>query len=443
MTERTERGIRHLTPEGRNGAYGTERSGKGRVFHGRFVSVPEPDTLQVMDSAYVSVDAAGRIRSIRPEKPDTEGGAETVELGDALVIPAFTDLHLHSAQLPMAGLGCDGTGEEWFRLYCHPTEQAYAEPENAERVNAALTDQLLRYGSLHAVMMTASDLPSALNLVSHLRRRGLEAFVGKMNSDFSEDGQAPETTEASLQGTETLIRALEGEDRIRCILSPEYIPACSEALLDALGRLAKRYGLPVQSHMNENPFDTAAVRKRFPEERTYARVWDRFGLFGQTPTVMAHCTYAEEESLALMARRGVFLAYCPDAIVHIPNDRYLNVRECMRKGIPVGLGSDVGGGHTLDMRRVIVNAQLVSKVSGRTDPLTLTEAFYLGTRGGGRFFGDTGCFAEGMYFDALVIDDRELRQFRPYTLPERLARFLYAGSAEMIRGRILRGVRTG
>ncbi len=48
-----------------------------------------------------------------------------------------------------------------------------------------------------------------------------------------------------------------------------------------------------------------------------------------------------------------------------------------------------------------------------------------------------------MYFDALVIDDRELRQFRPYTLPERLARFLYAGSAEMIRGRILRGVRTG
>ena len=80
-------------------------------------------------------------------------------------------------------------------------------------------------------------------------------------------------------------------------------------------------------------------------------------------------------------------------------------------------------------------------MNGKTEHLTLGEAFFLATKGGGSFFGDTGSFENGYFFDALVIDDSWLRQFREYTLEERLARFLYSGSNAMINGRYYHGKR--
>ena len=41
-------------------------------------------------------------------------------------------------------------------------------------------------------------------------------------------------------------------------------------------------------------------------------------------------------------------------------------------------------------------------------PITLPEAFYLATRGGGAFFGKVGAFESGFEFDALVLDDAML-----------------------------------
>lgn len=409
---------------------------KYRVYHGNFIYTASPNWFAAYPDSYLRVNECGVIEGmvLSPASSD-----ELIELGEGLVIPAYTDLHLHSSQLPMMGLGCDGTVEEWFSNYCHPTEQAYAEMACADRVNEALTKELIRFGSLHAVIMSSVSAEATENLHQHLQRAGIGAFLGKMNSDFSESGPAEENTETSLRETTDLIEKFRKDPEIHYIISPEYIPTCSEELLDGLGELAKQNGLPVQSHMNEGEADTQAVAKRFPSEKSYAGVWEKYGLFGQNRTVMAHCTCTPEKDLLTMATKGIFLAYCPDAIVHIPSDRYLDVKKCMNLGIPLGLGSDVGGGHTLDMRQVLVNAVLVSKVNGHTGHLKLCEAFYLATKGGGAFFGNTGSFENGFYFDALVINDRELYQFRKYSMQERLTRYLYSGTPDMIEERYYHG----
>lgn len=63
------------------------------------------------------------------------------------------------------------------------------------------------------------------------------------------------------------------------------------------------------------------------------------------------------------------------------------VRRFLQAGAKVALGSDVGAGHDLFMPHVIVRAIQVSKVRAMDYPeekaLTLPEAFYLATKGGG------------------------------------------------------------
>ena len=58
-------------------------------------------------------------------------------------------------------------------------------------------------------------------------------------------------------------------------------------------------------------------------------------------------------------------------------------------------------------------------------PLTAAEAFYLGTLGGGAFFGKVGSFLPEYEFDALVMDDSRYTPRGSRSIPERLERTLY------------------
>ena len=116
----------------------------------------------------------------------------------------------------------------------------------------------------------------------------------------------------------------------------------------------------------------------------------------------------------------------------------------MRKNIPVGLGSDIAGGcHTSIFRSIsdaIQASKLYFRLVDQADPqLMLSEAFYLGTLGGGSFFGKVGSFEEGYEFDAIVIDDASLRAPFPLTLEERLARVIYLSDDRHIIEKHVRG----
>jgi guanine deaminase len=69
-------------------------------------------------------------------------------------------------------------------------------------------------------------------------------------------------------------------------------------------------------------------------------------------------------------------------------------------------------------------------VDERYKPLVFSEAFYLATKGGGKFFGKVGSFEEGYEFDAVVLDDTVLAHPQPLNLAERTERAVYLGLDE-------------
>jgi guanine deaminase len=170
------------------------------------------------------------------------------------------------------------------------------------------------------------------------------------------------------------------------------------------------------------------VEQLCPDSAGYADAYDRFGML--TPrTVMAHVVYPEPDEIELLRERGVMVAHCPASNMNIRSG-IAPVRRLLKAGVRVGLGTDVAGGQTIDMFRAVTDAVQVSKlywrlIDQRQRALTLPEAFYLATVGGGAYFGKVGTFAEGYAFDAIVVDDSGLPHPQPMTVAERLERAMY------------------
>ena len=125
----------------------------------------------------------------------------------------------------------------------------------------------------------------------------------------------------------------------------------------------------------------------------------------------------------------MFIAHCPQSNINLSSG-VAPVRTYLDEGLSVGLGSDIAGGTQLSLLRAMADAVQASKLRWRlfdqsVPPITLPEAFWLGTRGGGAFFGKVGAFLPNFAFDAIVLDDHDLPCPLTLTPEERLTRLIY------------------
>lgn len=158
---------------------------------------------------------------------------------------------------------------------------------------------------------------------------------------------------------------------------------------------------------------------------------------------MGHCVYNNIDEMHLMAENQVFVAHCPYSNFNLSSGM-MKAREYLDMNIPIGLGSDISGGHSLNMTSVMIAAIKMSKMvwldsDKELAPLTLSEAFYLATKGGGSLFGKVGSFEPGYDFDALIIDDSSLTFGSKLSLNERLQKFIYIGDDRNILERYISG----
>jgi guanine deaminase len=198
------------------------------------------------------------------------------------------------------------------------------------------------------------------------------------------------------------------------------------------------YGIPVQSHLSESKGEIEFVKLLRPDDPFYGDSYNDYDLFGKNDdigtdvkTVMAHCVWSTEEEVELMRQNGVFVAHCPASNMNLTSG-IAPIRKYLDRGLRIGLGSDVAGGHSESIFRAITDAIQVSKLYFRmvdesAKPLVFSEAFFLATKGGGAFFGNVGSFEEGNEFDAVILDDSVLPHPQALTLAERMERAVYLG----------------
>ena len=413
-----------------------------KIYKGNLLFTPDRTGFRVIENGYVAV-ADGLVTGVSSRLSDVNsGGAEVVDLGDRLLIPAMCDMHVHAPQYRNQGMSMDHELLTWLNVYTFPEEAKFADTAYAERIYRRFVRDLWRYGTMRSAVFATIHADSTRLLMRLFEQSGMGALVGKVDMDRNCPDALRQTVDEAVAANESLIAEFSDPNGlVRPIITPRFIPSCTPAMLQACGRLAREKGLPVQSHLSENRSEVALVHELEPESSSYGDAYRRYGLFGQTPTLMAHCVYSSDDEIELMRRGGVMAVHCPTSNLNIASGMS-PVRTLLDRGVRVALGSDISGGHDLNMFRVMVYALQVSKlasvVQGVQPQLTLPEVFWCATKSAGSFFGRVGSFEPGYEFDALVIDDSDLN-FDHYTLLERLERFVYLGDDRHIVGRYCRG----
>jgi guanine deaminase len=351
-------------------------------------------------------------------------------------------MHVHAPQVHNQGVAMDLELLPGLQNYTFPEEMKYADVQYAERMYRRFIHTQWLFGTMRSVVFGTIHTESTRKLMNLYKEAGMGALVGKVAMNRNCPEGLSEEVEAAVEGNEQLIAEFNDPDALlRPIITPRFVPSCTPELLKACGELAKKYHLPVQSHLSENTSEIAWVAELEKESTCYGDAYNRYGLFGQTPTIMAHCVWTSGEELELMKHNNVMVAHCPTSNFNLSSG-LAPVRSFLDEGLRVGLGSDISGGHELNMLRMIVYAIQVSKMHYQHDHsnrfLTLPEAFWIATKSAGSFFGKVGSFEPGYEFDALVIDDAVLYP-NEYSLTERLERFIYVGDDRQIMHRFCRG----
>lgn len=418
---------------------------KSFVVKGNIIYSKNPSELAIYENAFL-VCAEGLTVGIFPELPEEYASFPLYDYGKCLIIPGLVDLHVHAPQYTYRGLGMDKELLDWLQTYAFPEESRYADSDYAERAYQIFVEKMRTNATTRACIFATAHVPATLLLMEMLEKSGLITYVGKVSMDRNAPAplceESPAVAAAAVE--KWLKTSLKKYKNTKPMLTPRFIPSCTDELLTFLGRFQKKYHVPVQSHLSENLSEIAWVRELCPYSSDYGEAYEHFGLFGgNAPTVMAHGVWPGKREFARIKERGVYIAHCPQSNTNIASG-IAPVRQYLDAGIHIGLGSDVAGGSSDSIFRAMVDAIQVSKLRWRLitqddAPITLDEAFYMATAGGGEFFGKVGKFEEGYEFDAVVLDDENLPAPREFSTHERLERIVYLGDDRNIAAKFVAG----
>lgn len=431
-----------------------------RAFLGNALHTPTRDRLEYLPGALIEVEAAGTIRAVhRGGSPEADAAAaryravgtlETLEPGQYL-LPGFVDLHVHAPQWPQLGLALDLPLEEWLQASTFPLEARYADTTFAKETYQSLVDGLLANGTTTALYFATIHLAATQKLADICLNRGQRALVGRVAMDNPKEcpdiyrDSSAAVAEAETRSFIDYVRALEGNEDglILPVITPRFIPSCTDDLLTGLGRLARETGCHVQTHCSESDWEHGYVLDRCGVTDTAAL--EGFGLLSRR-TILAHGNFIAGADIDKITRTGAGVAHCPLSNVYF-SDAVFPLRRLLERGVHVGLGTDIAGGASpsiLENARyaVIASRSLESGVDpsvGRTQRrspdsrIDAVTAFWLATAGGGIALDlPIGLFREGYQFDALVLDarvpDSNLRIHSAANPAEILQKIVYHGA---------------
>ena len=412
------------------------------VIKGNVCQTTNANALDLHANAYV-VCVDGVSKGIFDALPDAYTGLPLYDYGDALIFPGMVDLHIHAPQYAFRGMCMDLELMDWLNRYTFPEEEKYEDLSYAEKAYALFVDAMKQSATTRACIFATRHRPATELLMKLMEESGLVSYVGKVNMD-REASEALTEPSADISAFTTFgwINAVkERFSRTRPILTPRFIPCCTDKLMEELREIQMAYGIPVQSHLSESKGEIDFVKFLRPDNPFYGDSYNEYDLFGKNDaintdvkTVMAHCVWSTEDEAELMRKNGVYVAHCPASNMNLTSG-IAPIRKYLAKGLNIGLGSDIAGGHSGSIFRAITDTIQVSKMYFRMvdescKPLVFSEAFYLATKGGGSFFGKVGSFEEGYEFDAVVMDDSVLPHPQSLNLAERMERAVYLGLDE-------------
>ena len=296
-----------------------------------------------------------------------------------LILPPLVDCHIHIPQHPIRGRFVEGVPDDvphgrllaGLERNVFPAEARCDDAAFAEAVVRQFLADTLAQGVVGgAAYMTVS--PLATRVALEMLPKSWAVGLVLMNQNCP---AYLRTNEATLDRD---IADLAGEFGQRLIVTDRFAVAVDTPLRTRGVALARKHGLRMQTHLNEQLGEKAFVEKTLYE--TYASYTDVYrvdGLLDHSP-IMAHCVWMNEREWDMLANVDSFIAHCPTSNALLgsgtmPLDR---VKE---RGLPFAICTDVGASPTTSLLAEM--ACFLRVHEGRSTAATPSEALYRVTLG--------------------------------------------------------------
>ncbi|HJG83946.1 MAG TPA: amidohydrolase family protein [Weissella thailandensis] len=401
------------------------------VLQGSYYTAIDENQVGYQANSLVCIDDEGTIaRIVLAEDNDyqvivndaRQQGTLVTLSDDQVLLPGFIDLHVHAPQWPNAGLALDRPLYEWLEEYTFPLEAKFKDAKYAHLVYDNLVETLLANGTTTALYFGSVDNTGNLELVKSCLTHHQRGFVGKVVMDNPEQTPAyyrDESATAALNETENFIHEVANLNEnqtipVTPVITPRFLPSCTDDVLAGLGKLASKYDLPIQSHCSESDWENGYALATHGKRD--ATVLDEFGLLTDK-SVMAHGTLLNGEDIQRFKNRGVGIAHCPISNVYFGN-AVLPAKKLLSENVKVGMGTDISGGYDpsvyQNIRQAIMSSRLLNDgvdneitpdLRGKHDAaITAKNAFYMATVGGAKSLNlATGQIKEGYIADLQIV----------------------------------------
>ena len=403
------------------------------ILKGNIISADNFSEISIHENSYLIVEN-GVIAGIFDEIPAKYASFKVADYGDRIIMQSFSDMHLHAPQYPMLGMGMDLPLLDWLNTYTFPTEANFKNNDFAKKVYKELAKKLIDNGTTRVAMFSSMHREATLILMEELENAGVCGYVGKVNMDRNGGVDLEEKTDESISETLKWIEQSNFE-HIKPIITPRFTPSCTNELMEELGKIAKKYKLPIQSHLSENRGEVAWVKDLHPDCQEYWETYYKYGLWNNK-TLMAHCVFSSERERNAIKKAGVYVVHCAASNQNLISG-FAQIKKMVEEGVNVVLGSDIAGGDYLSMFDNVAASIRASKARNIQDNwetgfLTVEQAYYLGTSAANSFFDEKPGFAKGNKLHCLVLDDSKLCSVGKLNVKQRFERSMYLRQEDAI-----------
>lgn len=409
---------------------------EGFILHGTIVYSRDPEHLEECPDSYL-ICRNGYSEGVYRNIPEEFQDYPVEDFWDKLIIPGMMDLYCEAPAYQVRGMNLDWNDQERQKRKVHLSEckDALEDETTAERAYDMLIDSLYIGTTTRAVLIGTDSTKSVLKLMDLADESGLISCVGKEKWN---DIANPE------EMADWINTCGERYDRTSPILPLPSITGNSReefrTSLSVLSEIVKETGLPTCLNFENLP------KKESDRHTDIARLAGQglIGNFGASEIVYDGGACSDQD-LDVFLKQGAYLVFCPQNELYREkhSDQAALLRHFMQKGLNAGLGTGFSAYGT-SMTEVIKEAIFASRIrSGQSGqnvkPLTLEEAFYLATAGGGSFFGNCGSFEKGNQFDAIVLDDQLNDTLAELSPRDRLERMIYLSDDRNVVGKYVFG----
>ena len=321
---------------------------------------------------------------------------KTIDGGGRLLIPGLVNAHSHAYMTVFRNCADDLLFNDWLFGRIMPMEDMLTAEDCYWTSKLGCVEMLLTGTTAYYDMGMFMDEAAQAAVDTGIRAvlsRGLSGAPDGV------DGPNPRLSQAR-----ELVARWRGYDNITFAIGPHAPYTCTEDYLRQAAEAAEELNLPVSIHLSESQSEMATIKEQYG--CTPIELAGRCGLL-TGKTVAAHCVYATDSDIALMAERGVSVATNPVSNLKLANG-VAPVTQFLDAGINVCLGTDgSSSNNALNMFRDLSVLTLIHKgCEHNALAVTAREGFNIATKNGARALclENTGEIKAGYKADLVLLD---------------------------------------